>query len=180
MKKFKTIDVVTVALAAALMCICSWIQIPFAIPFTLQTFAVFFVALVLGAGKGFIATLIYIFLGIVGLPVFSGFQSGVGALLGPTGGYVIGFVICVLIVGAFADKKGLTLPFAAIYLAIGLAVCYIAGTLWYTLIYSDGDIFAAFSICALPFIVPDVIKVSLALIIAKKVSPIIKKISLNR
>lgn len=176
MKKLQTIDIVTVSLAAALMCVCSWIQIPSAIPFTLQTFAVFFVALVLGAGRGFAATLIYILLGIIGLPVFSGFQSGIGALLGPTGGYVVGFMLCVLIVGAFADKKGLSVPFSPVYLAIGLIVCYTAGTLWYTFIYNDGNILSAIGICVLPFIIPDIIKVSLALIIATRVSPIIRKI----
>lgn len=180
MKNFKTIDIVTVSLAAALMCICSWIQIPSAVPFTLQTFAVFFVALVLGAGKGFLAATIYTLLGIVGLPVFSGFQSGVSALLGPTGGYIIGFILCVFIVGVLADKKGFALPFAIVYIVTGLVICYTAGTLWYIFTYSKGDVLGAFSVCVLPFIVPDVIKASFALIIAKKVLPIIKKISPNR
>ena len=180
MKKFKTIDIVTVSLAAALMCICSWIQIPSAIPFTLQTFAVFFAAFVLGAGKSFMAMLIYIFLGIVGLPVFSGFQSGISALLGPTGGFVISFLFCVPIVGAFANKKGLSLPFAIFYSAIGLLVCYAIGTLWYTYIYSNGNIAGAFSICVLPFVIPDTIKIFFALVIAKKVSPMTKKIASNR
>lgn len=180
MKKFKTIDIVTVSLAAALMCICAWIQIPSAVPFTLQTFAVIFIALVLGAGKGFLAAMIYTLLGIVGLPVFSGFRSGISALLGPTGGYIIGFMFCVLVVGALADKKGLSLPFAIIYIVTGLVICHTAGTLWYAFIYSKGNVTGAFSVCVLPFIVPDVIKVSFALIIAKKVLPIIKKISPNR
>lgn len=180
MKKFKTIDIVTVSLAAALMCICSWIQIPSAVPFTLQTFAVFFIALVLGARKGLAAMLIYILLGIVGLPVFSGFQSGAGALLGATGGFVMGFVLSVLIVGLSADRKGLSLPFVIIGLTVGVAVCYVTGTLWYAFVYGDGNILGAMAVCVVPFIIPDIIKVTLALIIAKKVSPIIRKLSSDR
>lgn len=179
MKKFKTIDIVMVSLAAALMCICSWIQIPSAIPFTLQTFAVFFIALVLGTWKGIAAVLIYILLGIVGLPVFSGFQSGIGALLGATGGFVIGFILSVLIVGLSAGRKGLPIPFKIIGLAVGLAVCYVTGTLWYALVYG-GSVVGALGVCVVPFIIPDIIKVSLALIIAEKVSPIIKKFSFDR
>lgn len=180
MKKFKTIDIVVVSLATALMCVCSWIQIPSAIPFTLQTFAVFFIALVLGARKGLAATLIYILLGIVGLPVFSGFQSGIGALLGATGGFVMGFVLSVMIVGLSADRKGLSLPFVIIGLTVGLAVCYVTGTLWYAFVYGDGNILGAMAVCVVPFIIPDIIKVILALIIAKKVSPIIRKLSTER
>ena len=92
MKKTKTKEIILISLSAALICICSWIQVPSAVPFTLQTFAVFLVSAVLGAKKGVAATLVYILLGAVGLPVFSGFQGGVGVLLGATGGYVFGFV----------------------------------------------------------------------------------------
>lgn len=179
MKKFKTIDIVMVSLAAALMCICSWIQIPSAVPFTLQTFAVFFIALVLGTWKSLAAMLIYILLGIVGLPVFSGFQSGIGALLGATGGFVIGFILSVLIVSLSAGRKGSPLPFKIIGLAVGLAVCYATGTLWYALVYG-GSVVGVLSVCVVPFIIPDIVKVSLALIIAEKVSPTIRKLSSDR
>ena len=180
MKKFKTIDIVMVSLAAALMCICSWIQIPSAVPFTLQTFAVFFIALVLGTWKSLAAMLIYILLGIVGLPVFSGFQSGIGALLGATGGFVIGFILSVLIVSLSAGRKGSSLPFKIIGLAVGLAVCYATGTLWYAVVYGGGSVVGALGVCVVPFVIPDIVKVSLALIIAEKVSPTIRKLSSDR
>ena len=70
----------------------------------------------------------------------------------------------------------MSVPFSLVYLAIGLIVCYTAGTLWYTFIYSGGNILSAIGICVLPFIMPDIIKVSLALLVAKKVVPIIRKI----
>ena len=80
----KALDLIYIAIGAALISICSWISIPTAVPFTLQTFAVFLVLLLLGGERGTIATLIYILLGAVGVPVFAGFSGGVGILFGST------------------------------------------------------------------------------------------------
>ena len=91
-RPFSVRDLVLIALFAALMAICSWISIPTTVPFTLQTFAVFVAAGLLGGKRGTIAVLVYILLGAVGLPVFAGFTGGVGILLGSTGGYIIGFL----------------------------------------------------------------------------------------
>ena len=88
----KVLDLVYISIGAALIAICSWISIPTAVPFTLQTFAVFFVLLSLGGERGTLATLVYVLLGAVGVPVFAGFSGGIGILLGSTGGYIIGFL----------------------------------------------------------------------------------------
>ena len=93
----KVIDMVYIAMGATLIAICSWISIPTAVPFTLQTFAVFFVLLLLGGERGTLAILIYILLGAVGAPVFAGFNGGIGVLLGNTGGYILGFLFVGLI-----------------------------------------------------------------------------------
>ena len=93
----KVLDLVYIAIGAALIAICSWISIPTAVPFTLQTFAVFFVLLALGGERGTLATLVYVLLGAVGVPVFAGFSGGIGILLGSTGGYIIGFLFTGLI-----------------------------------------------------------------------------------
>ena len=90
---FRTLDIVYIAVCAALMAVCSWIQIPTVVPFTLQTFAVFFAVYFLGGKKGTLAVFIYILLGMVGLPVFAGFKGGFGALFGMTGGYIMGFIL---------------------------------------------------------------------------------------
>lgn len=173
MKKTKTKEMITVSLSAALICICSWIQVPSAVPFTLQTFAVFFVAAVLGTKKGVAATLIYILLGAVGLPVFSGFQGGVGALLGATGGYVFGFVFSALVVGVISDKYGIKFLPSVLSCVAAMLLCYLIGTLWFAFIYGDGNFSGAVSVCVLPFIVPDAIKITLAMIIAKRVKKLI-------
>ncbi len=173
MKKTKTKEIIIISLSAALICICSWIQVPSAVPFTLQTFAVFLVSAVLGAKKGVAATLVYILLGAVGLPVFSGFQGGVGTLLGATGGYVFGFVLSALIVGAVAEKKGIKLLPSVLSCVTAMLMCYLVGTLWFAFVYGDGNISGALSVCVLPFIIPDAIKITLAMIIAKRVKNLV-------
>ena len=89
-KTVKTQDLVYVSLFAVLITVCSWISIPFIVPFTMQTFALFLAINFLGGKKGLISIVIYVALGAVGVPVFSGFTSGIGALFGLNGGYIFG------------------------------------------------------------------------------------------
>ena len=117
------------ALFSVFITLCAWIQIPLAVPITLQTFGIFLSLLVLGGYYGTISVLAYIFLGLVGLPVFSGFAGGVAALLGASGGYILGFLCLALIYWIFEkvfSKK------AADYIAlpIGLIICYLLGAFW--------------------------------------------------
>ncbi len=88
----KIVAMVQIALFAAIIAVCSWIQIPMTVPFTMQTFAVFCALTTLGGKGGTISILIYIVLGAVGVPVFAGFTGGIGILFGTTGGYIIGFL----------------------------------------------------------------------------------------
>ena len=169
----KTKDMITVSLSAALICLCSWIQVPSAVPFTMQTFAVFLVSATLGARKGVAATLVYLFLGIAGLPVFSGFQGGVGTLLGATGGFVFGFVLSAFIVGISSDKWGYGLLPSVLSSVTAIAVCYLTGMLWFAFVYGNGNLSGTFTVCVLPFILPDAIKITLAMLVAKRVSVII-------
>ena len=108
-KKMKTLDMVYIALFACLMAICAWISIPGQIPFTLQTMGVFLAVGLLGGKRGTVAVLVYILMGAVGLPVFSGFAGGLGKLLGMTGGYIVGFLVSALLMWAmealFGSKK---------------------------------------------------------------------------
>lgn len=85
-----------IALFAVLMAVCSWISIPAVVPFTLQTFGVFVAVSVLGGKRGTLAVVLYLLMGVVGLPVFAGFSGGLGVLLGSTGGYIVGFVFTAL------------------------------------------------------------------------------------
>lgn len=170
MKNFKTADVVMVSLATALMCVCSWIQFPSAVPFTLQTFAVFLIPSVLGTKKGVTATIVYVLLGAVGLPVFSGFQGGIGALAGATGGFVLGFIPASLIIGICTKKFGKSFFTSFVYSVAALAVCYVAGVLWYAFVYGGGNILSAIYVCVLPFVVPDFFKIVLANLVSEKIN----------
>ena len=173
MNKSKTKDLATVSLCAALMCVCSWIQFPSAVPFTLQTFAVFFIALTFGTKKALTSTVIYILLGAVGLPVFSGFQGGVGALRGATGGFVLGFIPSVIAVSLLARKFAKSFLSSAVCCLPGLAICYVSGLLWYVFVYGGGNLKSAFFVCVLPFIVPDVLKIILASTVSRRVYRIV-------
>lgn len=171
-QRIKIFDIVSIALFAVVIAVCSWITIPFTIPFTLQTFAIFLVLLVLGGKKGMITIVLYLVLGIIGIPVFSNFVGGVGVIIGPTGGYILGFIfigLIYLVITIFSKK----LVSAIIALVIGLMVCYLFGTLWFTFGYLGNDqpmsFWTASSLCVLPFIIPDLVKLTLAVLISLRI-----------
>ena len=168
-----------IALCAALLAPCAWLSVPTQPPFTMQTFGVFLTLLLLGAKDGTIAIGLYILLGALGVPVFSGFNGGMGALMGPTGGYIVGFLLICLIFGLLCGK-GAGLWLKALALLLGLAVCYAFGTLWFVKVYGDmkGPIstLTALSMCVFPFIVPDLAKLALALWAGKRLEKYSNKI----
>lgn len=174
----KALDLAQIALFSVVIVICSWICIPTMIPFTLQTFGVFLAVAVLGGKRGSLAVLTYLLLGAVGLPVFSGFTGGIGVLLGNTGGYLVGFLFAALTVWlleCFPCPKKWLLPLAMV---LGLLVCYATGTLWFLAVYgrNTGDIglLTVLSWCVFPYIIPDLMKIGLALTLRKRLAVIIK------
>ena len=118
-----------IAMSAVILCVCSWLTIPFTVPFTMQTFGVYCALLILGGKRGMAAIGLYLLLGIAGLPVFSGFRGGLGHVLGPTGGYIVGFLFTALAVGLAVDRFGRGLPVLLISMAQGVLLCYGFGTL---------------------------------------------------
>ena len=163
---------VLISLFTAIIAACSLITLPFPVPFTLQTLGIFSALLVLGGKNGTIAISLYIAVGLVGIPVFSGFSAGIGHLMGATGGYVIGFLLTALsywlITAIFGDKT----VTKVCGLSVGLVLCYTAGTLWYTSVYlrdvSISSVTSALAICVVPFIIPDIIKLTVAILIDRK------------
>ena len=150
-------NMVLSALFAALMAICAWIAIPvFDIAFTLQTFAVFLTLLVLGGKWGTVTILVYLLLGTVGLPVFTGFRGGAAALLDATGGFLWGFLAAALVYWCL-ERLG-RLP----AMGIAMLVCYACGCAWFT-VYAGGVGFAgAVMTCVVPYLIPDAVKIGLA------------------
>lgn len=165
--RFSTADMAYIALMAVLMSVCSWISVPAPVPFTMQTFAIFCALCLLGGRRGSTAVLLYILMGAVGLPVFSGMSGGLGKLLGPTGGYILGFLLSALLYWLLEDWAGRGLLQRAAVLLLGLALCYAFGTAWFVVVYSAGrgpiTVMGALSLCVFPFLVPDGIKLALAL-----------------
>lgn len=176
--KFKTLDLVYIAVCAALIAVCSWISIPTTVPFTLQTFAVFLAVGLLGGKRGTIAVLIYILLGAVGLPVFAGFKGGIASLLGLTGGYIIGFLLSALLMWLFEKLLGRKLWVLAVSMVLGLIICYAFGTAWFMVVYAKNNnpigLTAVLGMCVIPFIIPDLIKIALALFLTKPLRRVIK------
>lgn len=149
-------------LFAALMCLCAWISVPIGSgAFTLQTFALFLSLGVLGGRQGSVVCLVYLLLGTIGLPVFSGFRGGLGVLLGPTGGYLLGFLAAALAHWGISHLWGAKLP--AAFWVLDLAVCYAFGTAWYLWLYAPGSgLSAVLATCVLPYLLPDAVKLFLA------------------
>ena len=160
--------------------LCSWITIPLPVPITLQTFALYTALLLLGGKMGTISLLLYILLGAAGLPVFSSFSAGFAHLLSPTGGYILGFLLCALLYLATEKLTKNRKILKALVLFAGTLLCYTTGTLWFVFYAnSHTSFFAALAVCVLPYVIPDILKLITAIFISDKVKPIINKSSRN-
>lgn len=161
-----------IALFTCIITVCSWISIPMEIPITLQTFAVFATLLFLGGKRGTITILTYILLGIIGVPVFQGFKSGMGVLVCPTGGYIVGFLLQGLIYWIFEKIFNEQEWAKIVALVLGLIVCYTFGSVWFQYVYlesaKDISILGVLTLCVFPFIIPDSVKLIVAYILYSK------------
>ncbi len=168
MKKIELRDINRIAVSVALLVICAWISVPAPVPFTLQTFGVFLVSGALGKKRGTVAVLIYILLGAVGIPVFSGGRGGLGILFGDTGGYIFGFLAAAFVCGSFCERKEKSIGPLVLAMLFGLFVCYLIGSAWVYFVYLNADGFAAIAVVlvkyVLSFVVWDVLKIVLAAI----------------
>lgn len=153
-------------LFAALMAVCAWLCLPFGnMVFTLQTFGLFLTLGLLGGKWGSLSVFVYLLLGFVGLPVFSGFRGGVGMLLNPTGGYLLGFLAATLVYWGIFHLTKRMLP----AMVSGLLGCYLFGSFWYALFYLPGSgVWGAISVCVLPYLLPDAAKLLFALFLTRR------------
>lgn len=156
------------ALLCALCAVLSQIQIPLPpVPLSLSLLAVYLGGLLLGARGGAAAAGAYVALGAAGIPVFAGFSGGLSALLGPTGGFLIGYIPCAYITGALLRHLGGTRKAALLSMIAGTAVCYALGTAHFMLT-SGARLSAALAACVLPFIPGDLVKMALAAHLAQR------------
>ena len=174
----RTREAVLIALFAGLIVICSWISIPTTIPFTMQTFAVYLAMNFLGGRSGTVAVCVYLLLGLIGMPVYAGFASGIGTLLGPNGGYMIGWALSGLVMRGMErlPLRGRRLEVASMLL--GLLVCYAAGTAWFMVIYGGAiGLGAALMGCVVPFLAPDLAKLWLAMWFGGRLKRVLKPVA---
>lgn len=164
--KNSALKISVTALSACLICVCSWIAVPIGgVPMTLQTFGVAFCGYLLGVRLGVCATAVYLALGAVGLPVFAGFGGSLAFLIGPTGGFLVGFPLLALFCGIAAKRKRLFGEM--IFILTGLVLCHLLGVLWFAYV-SAVSLVQAFLLTSLPYILKDVISVLLARISVRK------------
>ncbi len=164
----KTKHLTFCAFFAALLAICSQIQIPLPlVPINLALFAVHLSGTLLGAVYGPLAVFVYVCLGAVGAPVFAGFSGGVGILTGATGGYIVGYILCAWIVGLLTQKWGCSFPKMAVSMVIGVAACYALGTAWFMFV-TKNTLLVSLTYCVIPFLPGDVVKIILAGVLTLK------------
>ncbi|MBR4404430.1 MAG: biotin transporter BioY [Clostridiales bacterium] len=180
-------DIALISVSAALITICSWISIPLGpVPFTLQTLGILAVMLTIGGRRGTIAIVVYLALGAVGVPVFAGFKGGIGAFLGPTGGFLIGFVIAALVYWLLEkvlfkrlmNTAVKTWVFGILSFVIFEIVMYVIGVIWFMTVYAaqTGPVGLATVMgwCVIPFIIPDIVKMAVAVLIGERASKLIR------
>ena len=157
--RISTSTITMVALMAAVVCVLAPFSIPIGpIPISLATMGLYLAVMIVGGKKATIVCLMYLLIGFVGLPVFSGFTGGPAKLLGPTGGYLLGYLLLTMIAGWFVDKFPSKRGMCVLGLILGTAACYTVGAAWlaFQMEISFG---AAWTLGAAPFLLGDVVKI---------------------
>lgn len=163
-------DMTRCGVLAALLAVCAWLSVPMGDQaVSLQSFGVFLALGLLGGRGGTVTVLVYLLLGAAGVPVFSGFRGGIAVLLGPTGGYLWGFLAaCALY---WALEKHLR-PW--LNTVLGMMLCYVCGTAWYYYMYAPGEIWPVVMTCVVPYLLPDAIKIFLSLTISRRLRYLVR------
>ncbi|MBP5271882.1 MAG: biotin transporter BioY [Clostridia bacterium] len=163
-RSFPTRRVALIAVMAAVICVLSPLAVPLSagVPLSLATLAVMLAGAVLGPVEGMLATLVFLCLGMVGVPVFSGYQAGIGVLFGKTGGFLLGYLPLALCSGLFLPKKSrnrrLALGLPVLGMLLGTVILYAFGTAWF-LILTHASLKLALTACVLPFLPGDALKI---------------------
>ena len=175
MSKINIRQMTLISLFAALTAVGAFISIPlYPVPLTLQTLFTLLAAMTLGSVMGASSQIIYVLLGVIGLPVFAGFKAGIGILFGPTGGFLFGFIICAFIVGKFIElKKEKNFFYYFLVGLSGMVIIYIIGIAQLSLVTGIG-IKKAITVGMLPFLPGDILKIIAASFIASKLKLIIE------
>jgi len=178
--KFRVKDLTYIAVFTALLAVCAWIAIPtpVQIDFTLQTMGIFLAVRILDGKRGTLSILAYLLLGLAGAPVFSGFSGGAGALLTPSGGYLVGFLFTGLLMWGMEKALGGKPWVLALSMVLGMIVYDAFGTAWFMVVYPMGGesvgLWTALTWCVFPYVPFDALKLVLALFLSIRLRPHVK------
>ena len=161
-QRMSTKTMALVAVMTAVTCVLAPLSIPIGpVPISLTNLAIYFGLYILGVKNETLSYIVYLLIGFVGLPVFSGFTGGAGKLFGPTGGYLIGFIPMALVAGIMIDRFDGKISLSVVGMIIGTAICYAFGTIWFC-IQADYKLVPALALCVIPFLPGDAIKIAIA------------------
>ena len=169
MKKSAIFNMTSCALMAALMCVLCPVSVPIGpIPISLSILVILLTVYVLGTWRALVSYTVYLLLGAVGMPVFSGFQGGLAKLAGPTGGYLAGFWLMILVAGIIMEKGKRNLLVTILGMLVGVAIDYAVGTAWFVF-QMESTVVHALDVCVYPFIPFDVAKIVIAVLLGSVV-----------
>ena len=169
MKKSTVFNMTSCALMAALMCVLCPVSVPIGpIPISLSILVILLTVYVLGTWRALVSYTVYLLLGAVGMPVFSGFQGGLAKLAGPTGGYLAGFWLMILVAGIIMEKGKRNLLLTILGMLVGVAIDYAVGTAWFVF-QTESAVVHALDVCVYPFIPFDVAKIVIAVLLGSVV-----------
>lgn len=178
MKKNQLYQMTTCAIMAALMCVLGPMSVPIGpVPVTLTNLVLYLSVFLLGTKGATVSYLVYLLLGAVGLPVFSGYQGGLAKLAGPTGGYLVGFILMTIIGGLFMQFSKVNPIITGLGMALGTAVTYLFGTIWFVNLMKC-EFGYALGVCVFPFIPFDLGKIVIACVLGTAVRAALSKANL--
>ena len=164
-KNLTTYQMAVTALMAAVMCVLGPLTVPIgAVPISLANFVICLTAWLLGPKFGTLSVAVYLCIGLIGVPVFSGYGAGLAKLAGPTGGYLVGYLLLALIGGLFIEKSNGNPVVSGIGLVLGDAACYVLGTAWFVF-QMQCELGYALSVCVYPFIALDLAKIVVSCVV---------------
>lgn len=183
-RSFTTVNMVLMALFAAVTCVLAPLAVPIGpVPISMTNFVIYISLYVLGWKRGVVTYLLYLLIGLAGLPVFSNFEGGAGKFAGPTGGYLIGFILTAMISGIFIEKWNQESPVHRMLnmagMILGTIVAYAFCTVWFC-VSTGTNVLAALSLCVFPFILGDLVKMGLAMLAGPVIGKELRKMERQR